>query len=102
MRRSKFIVRLLPAAEEDFTEIISYIAADRLRAAKNLADRIEKNLKLLSNNPHLGRIPKEEELAKAGYRFLIIENYLLFYIVEGKTIYIHRIIHGAREYFSLL
>jgi toxin ParE1/3/4 len=102
MRRNKFIIRLLPVAEEDFTEIITYIAADRLSAAKESANRIEKNLELLSNNPYLGRVPKEKELAKAGYRFLVIDNYLLFYIVEGKTIYIHRIIHGARDYLSLL
>jgi toxin ParE1/3/4 len=102
MRQNKFIVRLLPVAEEDFTEIITYIAADRLSAAKDLANTIEKNLELLSNNPFLGRIPKEKELAKAGYRYLVVENYLLFYIVAGKTIYIHRIIQGARDYLSLL
>ena len=102
MSRSKHTVRLLPSAEEDLADIISYIAADRITSARALADRIEKNLKLLSANPRLGRVPAEKELADSGYRFLIVENYLIFYVIEGKTIYVHRIIHGARDYLAIL
>ena len=83
-------------------EVITYIAADRPSAAEALATKIEKNIRLLSDNPHLGQIPKEEELARLGYRYLVVENYLIFYIIERQTIYIHRILHGARDYLSLL
>jgi toxin ParE1/3/4 len=88
-------------AEDDFTEIITYIAVDRPSAADALATKIEKNLRLLSENPHLGRVPKEEELARLHYRYLVVENYLIFYEIEGRTIYVHRILHGARNYLSL-
>ena len=101
MSRSKYRVRLLRIAEDDLAEIITYISADRPSAAEALASKIEKNLKLLSQNPHLGRVPKEEELAKLHYRYLVIENYLIFYTIEGQTIYIHRFLHGARDYLSL-
>ena len=37
-----------------------------------------------------------------GYRFLVVQNYLIFYTVENHTIWVHRIIHGARDYLSLL
>lgn len=102
MKRDKLTIRLLPVAEEDLDEIISYIAVDNLRAAEALATRIEKSLLHLSVHPYLGRIPNEEELANAGYRYLIVENYLIFYIVEDREIVIHRIIHGARDYRRLL
>ena len=82
--------------------VITYIAADRPSAAEALATKIEKNIRLLSDNPHLGQIPREEELTKLGYRYLVVENYLIFYIIERQTIYIHRILHGARDYLSLL
>jgi len=79
-----------------------YIAADRPSAAEKLATRIEKNLHLLARNPHLGRIPNEEELLRVGYRYLAVENYLIFYTIEAKTILVHRILHGARDYLKLL
>ncbi|MGE5812358.1 MAG: type II toxin-antitoxin system RelE/ParE family toxin [Ignavibacteria bacterium] len=102
MPTDKHQIRLLSIAEEDFTEIITYIAADNPSAADTIADKIEKNLEVLSENPSLGRIPREEELRNLGYRYLIIQNYLIFYTIEERTIYIHRILHGARNYKTLL
>ena len=102
MPTGKYQVRLLSIAEEDFTEIISFIAADNHAAAEEIANKIEKNLGLLSENPKLGRIPREEEIKNLGYRYLIVQNYIIFYTVEGKTIFIHRILHGARNYKALL
>jgi len=102
MPADKYQVRLLRVAEEDFIEIISFIAADNSTAAESIASKIEKNLDLLSGNPNLGRIPREEELRNLGYRYLIVQNYLIFYTIEEKTIFIHRILHGARNYKGLL
>jgi len=102
MPTSKFQVRLLKIAEEDFTEIVSFIAADNPTAARAIANKIEKNLELLSENPHLGRIPRDEEIRNLRYRYLIVQNYLIFYTIEEKTILIHRILHGAQNYKSIL
>ena len=102
MKINKYQVRLLSIAEEDFAEIVSFIAADNQKAAMNLANNIENNLKLLALNPKLGRIPRDVDIRKLGYRYLIVQNYLIFYKVENKSILIHRILHGARDYKSLL
>lgn len=102
MQTDKYQVRLLSVAEEDLTEIISYILADNPTPADAIANKIEKNLKLLSDNPNLGRIPREEEIRNLGYRYLIVQNYLIFYTIEERTIFIHRILHGARNYKTLL
>jgi plasmid stabilization system protein ParE len=101
MKRSEFTVRVLSIAESDLFDIITYISSDRPSAADRFAARIEKSLCLLSKQPYLGRIPKEDDLARLGYRYLVVDNYLIFYVVEGKTIYIHRILHGARDYLPL-
>lgn len=102
MSRPEYTVRLLRGAEEDLTDIVTYIAADKPSAAEAVATKIEKNLKLLSKHPHLGRIPNEEELIRVGYRYLVVQNYLIFYTIEGQTIHVHRILHGARDYLNLL
>ena len=101
MPKPDYNVKLLRIAEDDLNEIVLYIASDRPSAAEVIANKIEKNIALLSNHPLLGRIPKEEELARLGYRYLVVENYLTFYKIEGKTVYVHRILHGARDYLSL-
>lgn len=102
MSKTKYQIRLLKIAEEDFTEIISYIAADNPSAANTLVNKIEKNLELLSDNPKLGRIPRDEEIRNLGYRYIIIQNHIVFYTINEKTILIHRILHSARNFKSLL
>ena len=102
MPADNYQIRFLKIAEEDLTELVSYIAADNPTAADAIATKIEKNLDLLSQNPNLGRIPRDEEIRNLGYRYIIVQNYIIFYTLESKTIYIHRILHGARNYKSLL
>lgn len=102
MKKPEYSIRLLQAAEEDLNEIILYIAADNPAAAETLGNKIEKNLSHLSKHPFFGTIPHEEELSAMGYHFLVVQNYLIFDTIEGHSILIHRILHGARDYLSVL
>jgi addiction module RelE/StbE family toxin len=98
----KYQIRLLRIAEEDLTEIISFIATENPIAANSIADKIEKNIELLSKNPTIGRISRDEEIKNLGYRYIMVQNYIVFYTIEKRTIFIHRILHGARNYKALL
>jgi len=101
VKRPRYTVRLLRAAEDDFSEIVSYVAAEKPDAAESLVQRIEISLRLLAANPYLGRVPKDAALLDLRYRFLIVKNYLIFYVIEERTIFVHRIVHGARDYLDL-
>lgn len=101
MKRPRYGVRLLRAAEDDFTELVSYVAAEKPDAAESLAQRIERSLRLLATNPYLGRVPNDAALLDLGYRYLIVQNYLIFYVIEERTIFVHRIVHGARDFLGL-
>ena len=89
-------------AEEDLSELITFIAADNPAAAMALADKMEKSLGDLATHPRMGRVPDDPNLMQMGYRYLVVENYLVFCVVETKTVIIHRILHGARNYRDLL
>ncbi|MCK9410479.1 MAG: type II toxin-antitoxin system RelE/ParE family toxin [Bacteroidetes bacterium] len=102
MAKSKYTVRLLSTAERDFNEIIDYVLLENTSAAISIADKIESNLQFLENNHQLGRIPNDEELLLLGYRYLIVLDYLIFYKIEDTVIIVYRILHGARNYKSLL
>ena len=102
MPKNKYQIRFLKIAEDDLTEIVSYIAADNTKPANAITIKIEKNLELLSENPLLGRKPRDEEIRKLRYLYVIVQNYIIFYTIENKTLYIHRILHNARDYKSIL
>jgi plasmid stabilization system protein ParE len=102
MKRPKLEVRLLSIAQDDLYDVITYIAADNPAAAESMASKIEQSLIKLTKHPKLGRIPREAELAKLGYRYLVKDDYLIFYTIEGGSILVHRIIHGARDYGAVL
>lgn len=102
MSTSRFTLRLLSIAEQDFSDIIEYLAAENLSAAHRVADRIEQDLQRLEQHPFLGKVPADTKLTRMGYRVLVVGDYLIFYKVRGKTVLVYRIIHGARDILLLL
>ena len=94
--------RYLGAAEADLLNIVDYIAVDNPRAADKMLDRFEKAVNRLEASPFAGKAPNDDELRKRNYRMLIVGKYLVFYKIKERTIEIHRIIHGARDYKHLL
>lgn len=102
MKKDKYSIRFLRIAEEDLIEIVSYIALDNPVAAEKLADKIEENILLLETNPFHGNKPRELEFRNFNYYYLIVDNYLIFYTIENKIVLIHRILHSARDYKSIL
>ncbi len=94
---NKYRLRYLPVAVDDLVSIFDWIANDSPANAGAFIDKIDQRLGSLQTHPFLGRIPRDEKLQHAGYRVLVIESYLAFYIVRGKTVEIHRVVHGSRN-----
>jgi len=94
---NKYILRYLPVAVDDLISIFDWIAHDSPANAAAFVDKIDQRIGSLKNHPFLGRVPRDEKLKNTGYRALIIESYLVFYVVHGKTVEIHRLIHGSRN-----
>lgn len=59
-------------------------------------DSIVKRIGNLEAHPLIGRVPRHEKLKRLGYRVLTLEDYLVFYVVRGRTVEIHRVLHGSR------
>ena len=94
---NKYIVRYLPVAVDDLVSIFDWIANDSTANAVTFIDKLDQRIGNLKALPCLGHIPKDDKLKIFGYRILVIESYLVFYIVRGKTVEIHRIVHGSRN-----
>jgi toxin ParE1/3/4 len=100
--RGKYTIRYLPIAQDDLLSILDWISKDSSSRAHSFIEKIDKRIGLLEENPLLGNEPRHIKLKELGYRILIIDSYLIFYIVKKKTIEIHRVIHGSRSYKDLL
>jgi addiction module RelE/StbE family toxin len=99
----KYLISITEAAERDLADIVEYIANDSPIAALKVADEIEESILQLEEFPLSGVTPKNPRLARQGYRMLIVDNYLVFYVLlEDEAVEIRRIISGKREYRFLL
>ena len=94
-------IRYLATAERDLIDIFEYIKKDNPPAAISQLDKFHKSISQLALHPYLGAVPNDERLRKLGYRLLIVDKYLVFYVVKTKTVQIRRVVHSARRYSFL-
>jgi toxin ParE1/3/4 len=92
---NNYTLRYLPVAVDDLISIFDWIAKDSPANAAVFIDKLEQLIGNLETHPFLGRIPRDDKLKSSGYRVLVIESYRVFYIVRGKTVEIHRVVHGS-------
>ena len=97
MRKNKYTLRYLPVAVDDLLSIFDWIAKDSSKNTAKFIEKLDHHMLRLEDHPLLGRIPRDEKLKNSGYRVLIIESYLAFYMVRDMTVEIHRVIHGSRN-----
>ena len=98
------ILKFTPEAKADLFDIFEYLSKNLCEpiTASNLIDRIEKQCNLLASFPLLGSIPRDETLAKRGYRMKVVDNFLVFYMVDEYHVKVMRVINERRNYKNLL
>ena len=106
MENKPYRIRFTPLAADDLDEIDSYIS-DTLHspdAAEQLLDKIEISINRLKDFSLSGSEVGDAYLASKGYRKLVVDNYLIFHLVNkaSQEVLIMRVQYGAREYRSLL
>lgn len=89
-------VVITPAAERDVEEAWVYIAADSPENATAFIVCLEEQIDSFGQFPERCPLIPENELLGTSYRHLLYGNYRTIFRIAGKTVYILRIIHGAR------
>jgi len=97
-----YTIRYLKTAENDLIDIFDYIKQDKPSVAATYLERFDHMISQLASNPFIGMVPKDGRLKKLGYRILIVDKYLVFYVVKSKTVQVRHVIHGARQYEFLI
>ena len=95
-------VKLYPTAKQDLLDIVVYLNTLSPEAALRYYDLLTEEIASLSHMPERCPQPRDLALAAKGYRCLVVEKYLVFYVVAGDTVQIRRILYGRRDYQALL
>ncbi len=94
-------VKMLSSARNDLAEIIEYLSDFSGDVALNQYDMIIDKINSLKTFPF-----KYEEYRSNSsyfkYRRLVVNNYLVFYVVLDDTVEIHRIVHAKIDLSKIL
>jgi addiction module RelE/StbE family toxin len=99
---NKCILHYLPVAVDDLTSIFDWVAGESPANAKAFIEKLDQRIGSLKIHPFLGRIPRDDKLKNSGYRVLVIKSYVVFYVVRGRTVEVHRAVHGSRNLNDML
>ena len=83
-------------AEGDIEEAWSFISQDSPEEAERFIRRLEEQIATLESFPERCPLIPENEILGTRYRHLLYENYRSVFRIVGKTVYVLRVIHGAR------
>lgn len=72
------------------------------QSAGKITNLILDELDKLADFPFLGVTPPSKMAAKAGYRILIVRDYLCFYSLFEDTVYVSLIVHSSVDYVKKL
>ncbi|GAB6275194.1 MAG: type II toxin-antitoxin system RelE/ParE family toxin [Peptococcaceae bacterium] len=98
----KYKLLIFPSAQQDLLDIVDYVNKLSPYAALKLYDEIVDSIGSLEQMPLHCPLLKNPVLRAKGYRVLVVQNYLVFYILNGTKVEIRRILYGRRKYEFLL
>jgi len=91
----KYEIIYLQTVWDDINEIKINLSQYYPSTYKIFFTKLERHIKRLEDNPDIG----QEWLYLKPFRRLIVDNYLVFYIIDKakRIIEIHHVLHGARD-----
>ncbi len=106
MSDKEYALKFTSKAYEDIDDIYGYLSLTLQAgsAAENLMLKLESSIKRLKFFPKSGSPVLEEVIRRKGYRKLLVDNYIVFYLTdeEGSRVIIMRILYGAMNYQGIL
>jgi len=98
----QYKIKIFPSAQNDLKDIVNYLNTLSSDAAIKYYDLIVEKIGTLTTFPKRCPPVKDTQLRLRGYRTLYVKNYIIFYIINEKTVEIRRILYARRQYEGLL
>lgn len=98
----QYSIGIYNKAQEDLEEIVLYPNKFYAETALKYNDLIVERIGSLSTAPERCSLVRDDSLRLKNYRYLIIENYIVFFVIKGKKVQIRRILYNKRQYKDIL
>ncbi len=92
----KYKVNISRNAQNDLEHIFFYIAEDSINNAKKFILELEKKIYSLDTFPERFALIPENVFFGTSYRHITHKKYRVIYKIAGDSVYILRVIHGAK------
>ena len=95
-------IKVSPIAIKDINEAKEYIREENITAVNKFTKRIIDSIENLAEFPELGmELSKKIEL-KNDYRYLVVDEYIVFYKFNEETVLVYRILSSKRDYMKII
>ena len=100
----KYKVVFTDTAESDLDDIVVYLSNFSRNIALKYYDEIMAKANSLVSMPERCPFVNDRALRAAGYRWLAVHNYIIFYYVNNisNKVHIRRILYSGRDYTAIL
>ena len=98
----QYSVRIYKKAQEDLEEIVRYLNQFHAETALKYYDLIIEKIASLATLPERCALVHDDSLQLKRYRYLVVENYVIFFVIKGMTVQIRRILYKKRQYIHIL
>ena len=97
-------IKINPLALRDLQEIRAYLMEKELNSdlAIKVLRQIVGRYEQLRDYPLMGMSLSDLTGIRTSYRYLVSGSYLIFYRVEGKAVFVCRILYSRRDYLKIL
>jgi plasmid stabilization system protein ParE len=93
-------IKIMQIAQDDLKTIVAHIRIDDPDAAIRMYEKLKESIGKLAEFPLMGPVPLDTKIAGQGYRMIVVDPYLVFYILvmEDNTVEVHRVLHGKQDF----
>lgn len=98
----KLKIKVNPLAVKDIKDAKEYIREENINAINKATKILVDSIENLAEFPELGMELSKKIEVKTDYRYLIVNEYIIFYKFDSKCLYVYIILSSKRDYMKIL
>lgn len=95
-------IKISPIAIKDMKEAKEYIKEENINAVDKFIKSIVDSIENLAEFPELGMELSKKIEFKTDYRYLIVDEYIIFYKYNTEVVFVYRVLSSKRDYMKII